>query len=117
MSNKVHVKKGNKVIVLQGKDKGVTGEVLDVNPEKGTVLVKSVNMVTKHYNPRTSGNMLKSGIVKEERHISSSNVMQICDKCKKPSRMSKVNMEDGSKVKMCKKCGEVVEIISKPKNA
>ena len=101
---KVHVRKNDTVIVISGKDKGKTGEVLKVIPKTGRVIVKGVNIVKKHQKPNKQN--MQGGIVEMEAAINSSKVMLYCEKCKKAIRISNKIMEDGSKVRVCKKCGE-----------
>lgn len=101
---KVHVRKNDTVMVISGKDKGKTGEVLAVMPKNGKVLVKGVNIVTKHKKP--SRENMQGGIVKEEAFIYSSKVMLYCNKCKSVTRISNKILDDGTKVRVCKKCGE-----------
>lgn len=101
---KVHVRKNDTVVVISGKDKGKTGEVLSVNPKTGRVLVKGVNVVTKHQKPSRTN--MQGGIVNIEAAINSSKVMLYCEKCKNATRISHKVLEDGSKVRVCKKCGE-----------
>ena len=101
---KVHVRKNDTVIVISGKDKGKTGEVLKVIPKTGRVIVKGVNIVKKHQKPNKQN--MQGGIVEMEAAINSSKVMLYCEKCKKATRISNKIMEDGSKVRECKKCGE-----------
>ncbi len=103
---KVHVRRDDKVIVVSGKDKGKIGEVISVQPKMGKVLVKDVNIVTKHQKP--SRQNMQGGMVQMEAPINSSKVMLYCDKCKKATRISKKILEDGSKVRVCKKCGETI---------
>lgn len=99
---KMHVRKNDKVVVISGNDKGVKSEVLEVLPKKGTVIVKDVNIVTKHL--KANKNSMKSEIVKMEAPIHASNVMIYCDKCQKGVRPSYRFAEDGSKVRYCKSC-------------
>ncbi|MCM1989656.1 50S ribosomal protein L24 [Oceanirhabdus seepicola] len=103
---KVHVRRNDKVIVVSGKDKGKIGEVISVQPKTGKVLVKDVNIVTKHQKP--SRQNMQGGMVQMEAPIYSSKVMLYCDKCKKATRISKKILEDGSKVRICKKCSETL---------
>ena len=101
---KVHVKKNDTVVVISGKDKGKTGEVLKVYPKTGKVLVAGVNMVKKHQKPsRTNA---QGGIIEREGAVFSSKVMLYCTKCKNATRISSKILEDGTKVRVCKKCGE-----------
>lgn len=101
---KVHVRKNDTVVVISGKDKGKTGEVLKVIPKTGRVIVKGVNIVKKHQKPNRQN--MQGGIVEMEAAINSSKVMLFCDKCKKATRISNSILEDGAKVRVCKKCGE-----------
>ncbi len=103
---KVHVRKNDKVVVISGKDKGKIGEVLKVNPKKGTVVVKDVNVVKKHQKPNREN--MQGGIVEREAAINSAKVMLYCEKCKKATRISHKLLEDGAKVRVCKKCGETL---------
>ncbi|OFI06882.1 50S ribosomal protein L24 [Clostridium acetireducens DSM 10703] len=103
-SNKIHVRKQDTVMVISGKDKGKIGEVLAVYPRKGKVLVKGINIVTKHQKPNRQN--MQGGIVRQEAPIFSSKVMLYCTKCKTVTRISKKVLDDGTKVRVCKKCGE-----------
>ena len=104
MSTKMHVKTGDKVVVLSGKDKGKEGKVLSVNPEKRTVIVEGVSVATKHKKPRRQGET--GGIIQQEAALNMSNVMHVCKKCGKPTRIGYTVLKDGSKVRVCKKCNE-----------
>ncbi|MBB6631767.1 50S ribosomal protein L24 [Clostridium algidicarnis] len=101
---KVHVRKSDTVMVISGKDKGKTGEVIAVTPKKSKVLVRGVNIVSKHKKP--SKENMQGGIVREEIAIHSSKVMLYCKKCKSVTRISNKLLEDGTKVRVCKKCEE-----------
>ena len=101
---KIHVRKNDTVIVISGKDKGKTGEVLKAFPKTGKVLVKGVNIVKKHQ--KATRNQAESAIIEKEAAINSSKVMLYCTKCKSATRISKKLLEDGAKVRVCKKCGE-----------
>ncbi len=105
--SKVHVKKGDNVSVLSGKDKGKKGEVLTVIPSDGKVIVKGVNIVTKHKKPRNAAD--QGGIVHQEAAVPACKVMLVCPKCGKASRTGTKVLEDGEKVRFCKKCGEVID--------
>ena len=111
MSNKVHVTQGDTVYVLSGKDGGKRGKVLKVFPKESRVLVEGVNVVKKHKKPRQ---MNPGGIINQEAPIHSSNVMLICEKCKAPTKVGKLILENGEKARVCKKCNEVIDIIKKP---
>ena len=100
--NKVHVKRDDTVIVISGDDKGKKGKVLEVSPEEGKVIVKDVNIVTKHAKPRRQGET--GGIVKVEGAMYADKVQLFCDKCGKGVR-AKYKIVDGKKVRVCAKCG------------
>ena len=104
----MHVRKGDTVYVLSGKDKGKKGKVLSVNPDDMTVIVEGVNMSTKHKKPR--GGFQQGGIIHQESPISSSKVMLICERCKAPTKVGKVVHENGQKDRVCKRCGEVIDV-------
>ena len=106
MNKKLHVRKGDNVIVLSGKDKGKKGKVLSVFPKSGKVIVEGVAMATKHKKPRTQTDI--GGIIHQEAPIYACKVMHICDKCGQPTRIARKVMEDGSIVRVCKKCNEVL---------
>ena len=100
---KMHIKKGDNVIVLSGDDKGVQGEVIAVSPEEGKVIVKDVNIIHKHVKPRRQGE--SGGIVDAEGAIYASNVAIYCSDCKKGVRV-KHEVVDGKKIRVCAKCGK-----------
>lgn len=103
MTRKLHVKTGDNVQVISGKDLGKTGKVIAVDFENARVKVEGVNIQTKH--KKANQAMQQGSIVKQEGFIDASNVLFFCDKCGKGVRTGiKVN-EDGSKVRVCKKCG------------
>ena len=101
---KLHVKKNDTVVVVSGKDAGKTGEVLKVYPKTGRVLVQGVNIVKKHQKPSRAN--AQGVIIEKEGAIYSSKVMLYCTKCKNATRISNKILEDGTKVRVCKKCGE-----------
>ena len=101
---KVHVRKNDTVIVISGKDKGKTGEVLKVFPKTGKVLVQGINIVKKHQKANKS--QFESAIIEREAAINSSKVMLYCNKCKNATRIASKILEDGTKVRVCKKCSE-----------
>lgn len=102
--NKLHVKKGDTVVILSGKDNGKQGKVLEVSPREQKVIVEGCNMVTKHVKPRRAGE--SGGIVKAEGALYASKVMLVCPKCGKPTRLAHKILADGTKERLCKKCGE-----------
>lgn len=104
--NKVHVKKGDTVIILSGKDKGKKGKVLEVSPSEGKIIVEGRNMVTKHVKPRKMGQ--QGGIVKAEGPLYSSKVMLVCPKCGKPTTVKHKLFGDGTKARVCRYCGDTL---------
>ena len=104
---KLHVKKDDTVMILAGKDKGKTGKVLQVLPEKQRVLVESLNIIKRHTRPTQTNN--EGGIIEKEAPIALSNVQLVCASCSKPARTGQRVLEDGSKVRFCKKCNEIVD--------
>jgi large subunit ribosomal protein L24 len=101
------IKKDDKVIVNAGKEKGKIGTVLRVDSEKGRVIVEKVNIVKKHAKP--SAKTAQGGIIEKEASLDISNVMIVCNKCTEPTRIGNSLLEDGSKVRFCKKCGEPMD--------
>lgn len=106
MEKHYHIKKNDMVMVTAGKDKGKTGKVLRINKKKDRVVVEKVNMVKKHVK---ASQKTKGGIMERESPIHYSNVMIYCEKCSKPVRVGKKLLEDGKKVRFCKKCSEVID--------
>jgi len=100
-------KKNDKVIVLTGKEKGKIGAVLKVDEKKGRAIVEKVNMVKRHTRP--GGKAAQGGIVEKEASIHLSNLMIVCNKCTEPTRIGKRILEDRSRVRVCKKCGELLD--------
>ena len=101
---KMNIKSGDEVLVIAGKDKGKKGKVIEVLPKKGKAIVEGVAVATKHVKPKAQGQT--GGIIKQELPIDASNVMVVCSKCKKATRAARKVLEDGSIVRVCKKCGE-----------
>ncbi len=100
------LKKDDQVEVIAGKDKGRVGKILKIH-SKDRVIVERVNMVKRHLKPGMAGQ--EGGIIEKEAPIHISNLMLICPKCNKTVRTGKKILEDGTKVRVCKKCGESVE--------
>jgi large subunit ribosomal protein L24 len=101
-----HVKKNDLVMVTTGKDKGKTGKVLRVVKKKDRIIVEKINMIKKHVKPSQKS---KGGIMERENPIHVSNVMVYCEKCAKPVRVGKKMLEDGKKIRFCKKCNEAID--------
>lgn len=103
----MHIKKGDSVVIITGKDKGKTGKVLQAIPKTNRVLVEGVNMVTKHQKP--TAKVQQGGIVHQEAFIHVSNVMIYEAKNKKGTRVGHKFLEDGKKVRVSVKTGEVLD--------
>ncbi len=100
----LHVKKGDRVVVIAGKDKGKIGNIKNVDLEKGRVIVEGANMVTKAQKPQPAAG-IQGGLIKLEAPIDASNVMIVCPACEKATKPG-LKVVDGKKVRVCKKCGE-----------
>jgi len=105
--NKVHVRKGDTVLIISGKDKGKRGKVVNVLPDKNKVVVESVNVAKRHQKP--TGKVMQGGIVDKEMPIAASNVMLVCPKCNEPTRLSSRVLETGQSVRQCRRCGEILD--------
>ena len=101
---KMHIKKNDTVQVISGVDKGKKGQVLEVIPSEGKVVVKDVAMVSRHTKPRKQGEV--GGIIKKEAAIYASKVMHVCNKCGKTTRIARKVLENGKSVRVCKHCNE-----------
>ena len=106
MKHSFQIKKDDRVTILTGKDKGKTGKVLKVLSDKNRVVVEKVNMIKRHARPSQTN---KGGIIEKEGPIHVSNLQVICPKCADPARLGKKVLEDGSRVRVCRKCGEVID--------
>ncbi len=104
---KLHVRTDDVVVVISGKDKGKKGKVLSASPKTGRVVVAGVAMVTKHQKPRSAG--APGGIIHRESAIAASKVMLVCGSCGKATRNAHKILDDGAKVRVCKKCGATFE--------
>ncbi|MCL4439772.1 MAG: 50S ribosomal protein L24 [Firmicutes bacterium] len=103
---KVHVRKGDTVLVTAGKEKGKKGKIINVDPEKSRVIIDGINIVKRHTRPTQK--LPQGGIMEKPAPMHSSNVMLYCTKCNTPTRINKKVLGDGNKVRVCKKCGEVL---------
>ncbi|MEN8907018.1 MAG: 50S ribosomal protein L24 [Clostridiales bacterium] len=109
MANKVHVKKGDNVMIINGKDKGKKGKILKVYPDNSTVLVEGINMATKHKKPRSQ--QQQGGIIRQELPVSSSKVKIVCNSCGKPTRTRKEVLANKEKARVCVKCEAQISIV------
>jgi large subunit ribosomal protein L24 len=103
----VQIRKNDSVMVISGRERGKTGKVLRVLPEKDALVVERVNMVKRHSKPR--GAQQPGGIVEKEAAIHASNIMIMCDKCNAPVRIGRKQLSDGNKIRICRRCGEALD--------
>ena len=103
----MHIRSKDTVVVITGKDKGSKGKVLEAFPKTGKIVVEGVAIATKHQKHRQQG--VPGGIIKKEAAIDASNVMLVCPKCGKGTRIGYSVLENGTKVRVCKKCGANIE--------
>jgi len=107
VKNKCHIKKDDKVKVIVGKDKGKIGKVLNLKRKHGRIIIENINMMKKH--ARASAKHSQGGIIESEAPIHWSNVMLICNKCVTPVRIKMKRLEDGKKIRVCRKCNEIID--------
>ena len=105
--HKCLLKKDDKVKVIAGKDKGKIGKILKVNRKKERVLVENINMIKRHRKP--TAQVRQGGIIESESPIHWSNVMLMCSKCVNPVRIRMQQLDDGKKVRVCRKCSELID--------
>ena len=101
------IRKNDTVITRTGKDKGKSGKVRRVLPKENRVVVEGLNMIKRH--SRTRGGTRQGGIIDLEATLDVSNVMLVCNKCGKPTRVAFRFLDDGRKVRICHSCGEVID--------
>jgi large subunit ribosomal protein L24 len=105
--SRFHIKKNDLVMVIHGREKGKSGRVLRVLPEKEKILIEKINFVKRHSRPH--GQQRRGGIIEKEAPLHISNVMLLCEKCNKPVRIGHRVVEGGKKVRACRKCGEIFD--------
>jgi large subunit ribosomal protein L24 len=101
------IKKNDTVKVMVGKEKGKSGRVLSVYPSKDQVLIEKVNIIKRHMKPTRK--YTQGGIIEKEAPLHISNVMLVCPKCNKPTSIGNSLMQDGRKLRTCRKCREVID--------
>eukprot|EP01155_Anaeramoeba_flamelloides_P018051 Anaeramoba_flamelloidesa569005_29.p12 GENE.a569005_29~~a569005_29.p12 ORF type:complete len:107 (+),score=12.90 a569005_29:3182-3502(+) len=104
---KIRIKKDDKVKVLTGKDKGKIGKVLKVVKKTNRIVVENINMVKVHQRP--SQENPQGGIVEKAMSMDVSNLMLMCNSCVKPTRIGIKQLEDGKRVRVCKKCNQQID--------
>ena len=103
----LNIRKNDSVMVIAGRERGKTGKVLRMIPERGRVIVERMNLVKRH--TRARGPKQPGGILEKEASIHISNLMLMCDKCNAPVRAGRKVLEDGEKVRVCRRCGEPLD--------
>ena len=101
------IKKEDTILVTTGKDKGKKGKVRFAYPKDEQVIVDGINFIKRH--TRAKGQVRQAGIIELEAPIHISNVMLLCNKCNKPTRIGLHFLEDGKKVRICRSCKEVID--------
>ena len=107
LRDKCHIKKDDKVKVVAGRDKGKIGKVLKVARKKDRILVENINVVKRHTRPTAKNR--QGGIIESEATVPWSNVMLMCSKCMTPVRIQMRRLDDGKKVRSCRKCNEIID--------
>jgi large subunit ribosomal protein L24 len=102
------IRKNDNVVVMTGKDRGKRGRVVRLVPEKNRLVVEGVNFVKRHTKPNPQKNV-KGGVVEREAALHASNVQIVCPECGKPTRIGKKVLDDGRKVRICRKCEGVLD--------
>jgi large subunit ribosomal protein L24 len=101
------IRKNDTVMVIAGKERGKTGKVLRVIGEKNRIVIERLNMVKRHR--KSTGMQNPGGVIEKEASIDLSNVMIMCDRCNAPARIGAKRLEDGSGVRVCRRCGEAID--------
>jgi large subunit ribosomal protein L24 len=102
------IRKNDNVVVTTGKDRGKRGRVVRLEPEKNRLVVEGVNLIKRHTKPNPQKNV-KGGVVEREAALHASNVQIVCPECGKPTRIGKKILDDGRKVRICRKCDGVLD--------
>jgi len=105
---RLHIKKSDLVYVLTGKDRGKTGKVLKVFPDKNSAIVEGLHNINKHTKPNQQRN-IKGGILPKESPIHMSNLMVVCKRCNKHERVKFSVVQDSRKVRVCRNCNELLD--------
>jgi len=107
MTPRLHIRKNDLVMVVNGKEKGKSGRILRVMPEKEKVIIEKINFIKRHARPH--GKQRQGGILEKEAPLHVSNVMLLCEKCNKPVRIGHRVVEGSKKARVCRKCGEIFD--------
>ena len=108
MSVGLSIRKNDNVVVIAGRDRGKRGRVLRVVPDKNRLIVEGVNFIKRHTRPNPQRN-IKGGIVEREASVAAANVQLVCPECSTPTRVGRQTLDDGRRVRICRKCKGVVD--------
>jgi large subunit ribosomal protein L24 len=106
-NDKISFKKGDKVLVISGEDKGKSGKIVKIFPKKMQVIVEGINFIKKSNKP--SQKVPQGGTIKQEGPLHTSNIRLICNKCNKATSIKRERIKEGKRVRVCKKCGEIID--------
>ncbi len=102
------IRKNDTVVVISGRDRGKRGRVLRIIPTKNRLIVEGVNLIKRHTRPNPA-KQVKGGIVEREASLDASNVQLVCQECNTPTRIGHKLLDDGRKVRICRKCEGVID--------
>jgi large subunit ribosomal protein L24 len=106
-TGKLHIKNGDTVYVISGKEKGKTAKIIKILRDENKAIVERLNVIKRHARP--SQKNPSGGIIEKEAGIHISNLMPYCPKCKRPSRVGRKKLAGGEKVRYCKRCNEEIK--------
>ena len=101
------IRKNDTVMVIAGKERGKTGKVLRIIGEKNRIVIERLNLVKRH--KKSTGMQNPGGVIEKEASIDLSNVMIMCERCNAPARIGRKRLEDGTNVRICRRCGEAID--------
>jgi large subunit ribosomal protein L24 len=107
MTKGLSIRRNDTVVVITGKEKGKRGKVLVVLPEKRRIIVERVNFIKRHQRPTQK--VRQGGIIEREGSLHVSNVMLVCGKCDRPTRVGRQGLANGRRARVCRRCGEIVD--------
>jgi large subunit ribosomal protein L24 len=107
MTNALAIRRNDTIVVITGKEKGKRGKVLIVLPEKQRIVVERVNFIKRHQRPTQK--VRQGGIIEREGSLHVSNVMLVCSKCDRPTRVGHQVLANGRRARVCRRCGEIVD--------
>lgn len=107
VKNKIGFKKGDKVLIIIGEDKGKKGKIVRIFPKEMKAIIEGVNFLKKHSKPTQK--VPQGGIVEQEGALHISNIRLICNKCNKPTAIKRERIKEGKRVRVCKKCREIID--------